>query len=490
MTAAGTETDSDTAIRPYAKNPWYWQYRGRPIMLIGGNWQDNPFQWATAESMDEAIGQLDLLQAVGGNYCRCVINARRQAFPAHSSEGMAIPYLKNGDGRYDLEKWNEEFFARLDAWLREAYARGIIVEMELWDGTLAVNWKDPHNPFRPEHNVNYELDEVILDERGWGNWHENFSQAVPALKNDPILMRYQEALIGRILDVSLQYDNVLYGICNEDTMPAEFAEHWAAFIHQRAQKKGKSVCVTDHKQIYPMTGIGLDQNALGSVIENTELFQHVQESTLSSCYPQEQYDSTLALRQLVREQGAIRPINYDKSFWFIQSFGDGWREKQPGNDALAAMRLWIGVFAGAASYTFHRDLPADPGWTMGLGLNPLAQTHLKSMRMLLDTIDIFGMEPASELISGERCENQAYVLAEPGKQYAVYFPGADYDRDAGRNRALENRIQLELAPGAYTLKRLDIAGNRWESETKLEGGKQTVEAPAGQQALVAQRACP
>ena len=24
-------------IRPYEENPWYWQYRGEPVLLLGGS---------------------------------------------------------------------------------------------------------------------------------------------------------------------------------------------------------------------------------------------------------------------------------------------------------------------------------------------------------------------------------------------------------------------------------------------------------------------
>jgi len=32
--------DSDR-IRPYEKNPRYWQYKGQPVLLLGGSKEDN-----------------------------------------------------------------------------------------------------------------------------------------------------------------------------------------------------------------------------------------------------------------------------------------------------------------------------------------------------------------------------------------------------------------------------------------------------------------
>jgi hypothetical protein len=49
-------------IQPYVKNPFYWQYKGAPVLLLGGSVEDNLFQIADIED------QLDLLHSLGGNY--------------------------------------------------------------------------------------------------------------------------------------------------------------------------------------------------------------------------------------------------------------------------------------------------------------------------------------------------------------------------------------------------------------------------------------
>lgn len=39
-------------IEPYSKNPWYWQRDWgdgtKPVLLLGGSSEDNPYQWAGA----------------------------------------------------------------------------------------------------------------------------------------------------------------------------------------------------------------------------------------------------------------------------------------------------------------------------------------------------------------------------------------------------------------------------------------------------------
>jgi hypothetical protein len=78
--AYGEETKDmsvSNGIRPYEKNPFYWQYRGKPIMLLGGSDMDNLFQWTGSKLTDH----LDLLVSSGGNYVRNTMSSRNHAFP-------------------------------------------------------------------------------------------------------------------------------------------------------------------------------------------------------------------------------------------------------------------------------------------------------------------------------------------------------------------------------------------------------------------------
>ena len=66
--------DDRSAIQPYSKNPWYWQYQGKPVVLIGGSDNDNLYQWTGKQLTDH----LDLMVSVGGNYVRNTMSDRDQ----------------------------------------------------------------------------------------------------------------------------------------------------------------------------------------------------------------------------------------------------------------------------------------------------------------------------------------------------------------------------------------------------------------------------
>ena len=113
-----------------------------------------------------------------------------------------------------------------------------------------------------------------------------------------------------------------------------------------------------------------------------------------------------AQKQRGRIAEKVRPLNNVKIYG-----ADGGRF---GNDRDGMERFWRNIFGGLASARFHR-----PG--SGLGLGERAQANIKSMRMLTDMVNVFNCQPHNDLLS-DREANEAYCLANPEKEFAVYFP--------------------------------------------------------------------
>ena len=101
-------------------NPSYWQYRGRPLLLLGGSVEDNLFQIPDIEQ------HLDLLASVGGNYVRCTMSSRDPC--------NVWPFEKDpATGLYDLNKPGAEYWRRFARFLDLTAARE-----HLSDYTLAL----------------------------------------------------------------------------------------------------------------------------------------------------------------------------------------------------------------------------------------------------------------------------------------------------------------------------------------------------------------
>ena len=57
--------DAQRRIVPAPDNPWYWQYGGKKVLLLGGSDEDNLFN-----DPDLMRDNLDKLARCGGNYIR------------------------------------------------------------------------------------------------------------------------------------------------------------------------------------------------------------------------------------------------------------------------------------------------------------------------------------------------------------------------------------------------------------------------------------
>ena len=182
------------------------------------------------------------------------------------------------------------------------------------------------------------------------------------------------------------------------------------------------------------------------------------------------YDNLLWYRSKVMEYGP-RPINHVKCYYFHWPIGVDFQERTAATEEEAGAKFWRAVFGGAASIRFHRRTSFAPtDLREGFGLEPDALPHLKSMRMFADAVRVFSLEPHNELLS-QRSENEAYCLAEPGKQYAVFFTG-ESDRS----------VEIDLSPAgeSLNLRWLNIADCRWETETTmLSDSRFLLSAPQG-----------
>ena len=105
---------------------------------------------------------------------------------------------------------------------------------------------------------------------------------------------------------------------------------------------------------------------------------------------------------------------------------------------------------GSASSRFHRP-------PHGLGLGKEAQSSIKSMRMLTDDMDIFTCKPHNNLLSN-RVKNGAYAMANPGREYVVYFPNGE-----------PVAIDIREIKGRSVARWLDITNSRWVKEETLRG---------------------
>ncbi|HUV38057.1 MAG TPA: hypothetical protein VMY39_00510, partial [Planctomycetota bacterium] len=192
-------------IRPYDANPFYWQLKGKPVLLLGGSVEDNLFQIADIEE------HLDLLVSAGGNYVRCTMSSR--------DEGNVWPFERDPKtGLYDLAKPGVEYWKRFERFCRLAAERDVVAQFEMWDRFDFAREPWQLNPYNPRNNVNYSASESGLKEAidtHPGKRESAFFRSVPALENNTRLLRYQQAQVDKMLSISLPFGNTLYCMDNE-----------------------------------------------------------------------------------------------------------------------------------------------------------------------------------------------------------------------------------------------------------------------------------
>jgi len=375
------------SIAIYDENPYYFTYHGKPVLLLGGSDEDNLFNFP-----EMMIHNLDTLCAVGGNYIRCTLSSR--------DEGNVWPYLQV-NGLYDLERFNPEYWRRLELCLKEAEARDIIVQIEFWAtfDYYGENWL--RNPFNPKNNMNYTTKDTMLVEE-W-NYHparrvQPFFYSVPKLNNDEVLLRYQRSFVSKVLDVSLNYSNVLYCLDNETSAPPEWAWHWARFIREKA---GEEILLTEMWNAWDLT----DEQHKATYM-HPELFSFFEISQNNWQKGNLHYERIMWIRRRIElKTGKGFPLTNVKVYGCE-------RPRTPCVEELNLDRWWQNIFAGCASTRFHRP-------PSGIGLNSTAQLMIKAARIFTSTFDIFSCKPRPDLLT--RHKGNAYCLANPGKVYAVYF---------------------------------------------------------------------
>ena len=145
-----------------------------------------------------------------------------------------------------------------------------------------------------------------------------------------------------------------------------------------------------------------------NTFDHPETYSFVDISQHNHNSGQEHWDNAQTQRTRVIESGVIRPLNNVKVY--------GAETSRFGSERDGIERFWRNIIGGMASTGFHRP-------TSGIGLGPVAETHLRSARMFVNQFDIFNAEPDLDLLS-DRDDNEAYATKTSSDNVAIFFPAA------------------------------------------------------------------
>lgn len=429
-------------IKPYKDNSRYWQYKGEPVLLLGGSKTDHIF---LLEDLEE---HLDEMVSLGGNYVRNTISQR---------EGLDLKAHKRlANGKFDLRQWNPTYWNRFSNCLKWCSQRNIIIQIEVWDrfDYSQEHWEN--SPWRPANNVNYTSEQSGLANAypapAWRD-RQPFFHTIPGMrrykKQYDVVRQFQEKFISRMLSYSLKYGNVLYCMNNETSTPPEWGRYWMKFIKDDAAESGVEVYVTD---MFDDVWKPQSSAKLRQAFDNPQVYPFIDISQVNSrTFNEAHWNNLMWIMNQVKKHP--RPLNNTKIYSAGQT---SWGSGTP-KDGVE--RFWRNLIAGSASCRFHR-----PG--AGIGLNDTAKGCILTTRKVEKLIKFWEVEPHMDLLSN-REDDEAYIATKPGEQYVLYFT------DGG-----SVGLNLKGCQGKFQLRWIDIRTGNWVDRKAIPGGRVvTVNAP-------------
>jgi len=204
-------TSAPAPLSLHPANPHYFLFRGKPVVLVTSG-----EHYGAVLNLDfDYVRYLDELKTHGLNHTRLWAGTYREvpgAFKitdntlAPLPNRYACPWARSGEpgyfdggNRFDLTKWDENYFARLRDFMKQASKRGIVVEMNLF----CPNYEDILWTVSPMHTAN--------NINGIGNCPRT---EVYTLKHGD-LVAVHEAVTRKIVRELRSFDNLYYEVCNE-----------------------------------------------------------------------------------------------------------------------------------------------------------------------------------------------------------------------------------------------------------------------------------
>ncbi len=452
-------------IRPHPANPHYFLFRDKPTVLI----TSGEHYGAVLNADVDYKKYLATIDADGLNYTR-IFGGSYVEVPAKSfgilrndlapePNKFIAPWMRSetpgyagGGNKFDLTKWNPEYFERYHAFLADASKRGIVVEISLFSSHYdEMMWKI--SPFHPSNNVNN------TDAIDWKKLH--------TLENGNIL-GFQEKYARKLLEEARDFDNVIFEIQNE---PWSDRPKLTSVVNPYLRPPGRNT--------YPNSIDIADDLSLAWQARVAEWFL-AEESALHTPHMLAQnYSNFLAPVGSYRADiinfhyaypdavtlnyGLGMPIAYDET-GFLGREDDAYR-RQAWNFMLSG-----GSIFDALDYSFSpghedgQDLdPNGPG-----GGSPTFRHQLRILREFLAKFSIVDLRPDTATVKHANGV-VAHAISNPGHEYAIYLDG---------NGPTE--LTLALPSGDYKLEWINTKTGATDKSANFHqvSGDKTLTSPA------------
>ncbi len=431
---------ADEPIRLHPQNPHYFQFRGKPTILI-----TSAEHYGAVLNLDfEFLPYLDTLKKTGMNLTRTFSGAYCEKPGEFGIEKNTLaplpnrlicpwarsgePGYINGGNKFNLSRWDNAYFQRLKNFVAEAGKRGIVVELVLfcpfYNPTL---WT--FSPMNAVNNI---------------NGYSIVSSTETYTLQDEKLTEIQFDMTRKIIQELNEFDNLYYEICNEPYFGGVTLD-W--------QQRIAAVIVETEKKLPKKHLIAQNIANGNAVVENPD--QNVSIFNYHYAYPPD---------AVAQNYHWNRVIGYDET-----GFSGNSDEKYRGD-------AWAFIIAGGGEYN-NLDYSFTIEYENGTakqnapgGGSPALREQLKILHDFMKSFDFIHMQPNHSLltkIDGDQ-ETRGWLLANPGKEYAIYLRNG--------NQAV---VHLQIPKGIYTTEWINTVTGKIELSARVNhtGGEMMLQSP-------------
>ena len=470
-------------LRIHPQNQKIFEFRGQPRVLLCatehyGAVINRPFRYERYLEDAAARGQTLTRMFTLFRELQTALNPYSTCKP--ESPDFITPFRRTGpenalDGepRYDLSQWNDEYFECLHGFLGLASQHAIVVEVVLFSNTYNDEvWS--LNPLHPHNNVNLDADKPIRWEDYLSGRHEE-------------LLHWQRAHARRIVEQTNQYDNVIYEICNEpgafrsgDLPSGDEMNGWQSrmieLVRELENDKPNQHLIAGQQAF--LMDPEFEQPADASFAELD--FDIVNVHPLPSMlYGGRRYDmGDFMSKQLRLEDvrdfalqtyGETKAVNYDEDNVATRYLDpEGW--------TVQRKRAWTTLMSGA--HYDMIDFSILPYLETG---TPASQQCIRRWLGYLSTfihaVDLVRARPLTGWLQRQPDHTVASVLAVEGEDYCIYLADGREREVSDCGQPIEGTLCFELPAGVFAVSAYSPSTGVYSPALRLSGGDTELEVP-------------
>jgi len=478
-----------TGIRVHPENPRVFSFRGKPRMLVCatehyGAVINRPFRFeryvADAAEKGMTLTRLFVLfreqQSSVNPYSTC----------KPESPDYISPFLRTGPGkaldgqpRYDLSRWNPEFFKRLHRFLCLTSERGIIVEVTLFSNTYGPGvWA--LNPLHSANNING------VEEADWPEY---------LTRRHPGLFQWQCAHARKVVEEANRYDNVIFEICNEPggRVPGDPKNAGCEEVDDWQREIARLVRETESRLPNRHLISGQEAFSYGPVMQTSDQTFDAMPVDIVNMHPLpnmmyrgRKYDlgefmsKQLALRSFrdycLATRAEAKPLNLDEDNVASQY-------KDPEGWTIHRKRAWMSLLS-LCHYDYIDFSIINYCETGTEESQRHIRTWMKHLSDYVHSVDLPSARPMVGVVSSRPDHVVECVLGVEGRDYSIYMADGRELGEAGSGDSIRGTVSLTLPAGTWQMACYSPETGMYSPWLTMAGGNVSVQTPVFRHDLV------